>query len=222
MVAVVISRCEVMSTTTMTANRQGMSKGPAGDHAPGTAAITEVIKEVLNNHSYIHEKRIQKLLFLADLLSIQTRGNRLIDADFKPYYYGVFSDSVSLSLQSMKDVKTAVTRAPDGTDVLAFLKPDKPYKTALSTDQRKLVDETIVAYRQCSTEQLAEIGKHSLLWESSDHGQPFDYSKYLEDPTSRMSPAMTKAFVSAHRDSARGKLRTARTVRELLKPLLTS
>jgi hypothetical protein len=185
----------------------------------GSAEIEDVIKEILNAHSYIHEKRIQKLLFLADLYSIQTRGKRLIDADFKPYYYGVFSDKVSLALQTLSNVKTAFTEAPDGSEVLTFLRPEKPFRTGMSAGDRKLIKLVLYVYRNQPTEMLADIGKHSLLWQSAEHGQPFDYAKYLADPAVRISPRMARAYHSARRAGLRGNLRTAPNVRELLRSL---
>ena len=70
--------------------------------------LDNVIRYLLNQHSFLHEKRIQKLVFLADLQMLQTTGKRLVEADFKPYYHGVYSDDVLLALQSMADLETGI------------------------------------------------------------------------------------------------------------------
>lgn len=185
------------------------------------ARLQEVIKELLNRHAYLHEKRIQKLVFLADLHSIQTRGKRLVEADYKPYYYGVYSDLVSVALQTLADVKVAVQQTVEGSETLVFYKSDKPFKTQLTPDDRRVIDEVMRTYATLSNEELAQIGKHTLLWESAEHGQPFDYESYLKDPLSRTPPAMVRAFEAAQKHAATGGLRVAKSVDELLDPLFT-
>lgn len=185
-----------------------------------TERLQDFIRELLNRHSYLHEKRIQKLLFLADLHSIQMRGKRLFDADFKPYYYGVYSDDVSLALQSLGDAKVAAGTTAEGADILVFYKPDRPFKTNLSAEEKRIIGETLSAYSGMTNEQLAQIGKHTVLWESREHGQPFDYESYLKNPLSRTPPAMVKAFVMAKAQEKAGKLHRAESVDEALSTIL--
>ena len=199
-----------------------MNSRPTGtrDHSVGegemASKLEDVIRHLLNRSNYLHEKRIQKLIFLADLYCLQTTGRRLVAANFKPYHYGVHSDDVSLALQSMEGLRVSADTSPDGTPTVVFLRPSKPYATPhLTAHDRKILDEALVAYSRLTNEQLAQIGKTTLLWESTEFGQLFDYELYLKDPASRLSPEMMKAFEAAERAVSRGKLKKYATVEEM-------
>lgn len=175
-----------------------------------------MLRYLLNHHTFLHEKRIQKLVFLADLHSIQTRGTRLVDADFRRYYYGVYSERVALALQSLEGVSVRPDRGPDGSPTFVFLKPKEPLPTRrLTKEDEAILDEVLRAYKGVSTEDLAEMGKATLLWESAEFGQALDYEAYLKDPASRVTPAMKKAFESALAERRRARLKTFAGVDEM-------
>lgn len=190
------------------------SKPPArGPRTAEQEKLDNVIRYLLNQHSFLHEKRIQKLVFLADLQMLQTTGKRMVEADFKPFYHGVYSDDVLLSLQSMPDLKTGPDTAPDGRETVVFLREKRPYSVkGLTTDEKAVLDEIVSTYGRMSTDELAAIGKSTLLWESSDFGEPFDYAAYRSDPAMRVTPRMAKAFASTERLMAARKLKEYDTV----------
>jgi len=168
----------------------------------------DVVSFFLNEHNFIHEKRLQKLIFLADLHSLQTTGKRLLDADFKPYYHGVFSDMISAGLQSMKGLLSQPDVAPDGRTTIVFLKPPKPYPTkTLGRAELNILRETFEAYKALTNEDLAELGKHSLLWDSAEFAQPFDYETYARDPAMRLTAEMAAAFENTEMAIERGTLK---------------
>lgn len=175
----------------------------ANVHEKGQADLEDLIKEILNRHSFLHEKRIQKLIFLADLHSIQTRGRRLVNADFKPYFHGVFSDDVHLALQNLKEARVSPDTAPDGRITIVFLGPEKPFKSRLGKVDLQLLEDVLKAYKGLSTDELAQIGKHSLLWETTEHNEIFDYEAYMKNPASRTSPAMIRAYDATIRTATR-------------------
>jgi len=178
--------------------------------------LGDVIRSLLNRHTHLHEKRIQKLVFLADLHSIQTRGKRLVEADFKRYYHGVYSEMVSLKLQGLEGVDVRPDIAPDGSATLAFLKPKKALPTPhLLKEDLLILEETLRACKSLSTEELAEIGKTTLLWESAEFGQPLDYDSYLRDPSTRLSPEMRKAFDAAIEERKRARPKSFGSVDEM-------
>ncbi len=168
--------------------------------------LADVIRELLNRHAFLHEKRIQKLVFLADLHSIQTRGKRLVEVDFKKYYHGVYSEGIHLALQNLPDVRAAPETTIDGSETLVFLRPERPFPTQLSNEQLEVLTEATDAYRGFSTDQLAQIGKHTLFWENAEHGEEFDYAAYVADPSVRLSPAMGRAYDVAVEKQRKGEL----------------
>jgi hypothetical protein len=185
--------------------------------ASDASRLEDLIRYFLNHHTYLHEKRIQKLIFLADLHSIETRGRRLVEADFKRYYHGVYSDRVSLALQSLEGVQARPDVAPDGSPTVVFLRPPRPLATpTLGPDEIAILDEVLKAYKTCTTEDLAEIGKATLLWESAAFAQVLDYDAFLRDPATRTSPAMKDAFESALAERRRGRPKSYAGVDEMI------
>jgi uncharacterized phage-associated protein len=179
--------------------------------------LEDVIRHLINLHNYLHEKRIQKLVFLADLRSIQSRGRRLVEADFKRYYHGVFSEQVALTLGSMQDLKTEPEMTLDNTVTVRYCRPDFPYQTpSLGEDDKRILNEIVAVYRKTTNEELADIGKSTRLWESVEFGQVFDYNSYLADPATPFSKGMGEAYERAVQQQQTGKLKTAPSVEELM------
>ncbi len=54
----------------------------------------EVVKGFLERYRYLHEYRIQKLVYLAEVVSVYERGRRLTELEFKPYMYGAYADDL--------------------------------------------------------------------------------------------------------------------------------
>lgn len=179
--------------------------------------LEDVIRFLLNHHTFLHEKRIQKLVFLADLHSIQTRGRRLVEADFKRYYHGVYSEKIALALQSLQGVDVRPDTGPDGAPTFVFLRPKKALPTPhITREDRKILEEILQAYKSLSTEELAQVGKSTLLWESAEFGEQLDYDAYLRDPSSRLTPQMKKAFEVAIEERRRGRPKTYATVDDMV------
>jgi hypothetical protein len=186
-------------------------------HGGDDARLDDVIRYLLNHHTYLHEKRIQKLVFLADLHSIQTRGKRLVDAKFKRYYHGVYCDRISLALQSLDGVQTRPDIAPDGSPGFVFLRPKKPLGTpTLGPAEEAILSEVLAAYKGCTTDDLAEIGKATLLWKTAEFDQELDYEAFLKDPSSRLSPAMKDAFEGALVERRRGRPKSYADIDEMM------
>jgi hypothetical protein len=192
---------------------QLVGEAPSADDA----RLEDVIRYLLNHHTYLHEKRIQKLIFLADLHSIQSRGKRLVDADFKRYYHGVYSDRIALALQSLDGVQTRPDVGLDGAATFVFLRPRKPLLTpTLGPEDEAILKEVLAAYKACTTDDLAEIGKTTVLWETAEFDQQLDYDAFLKDPSSRLPPQMKDAFEAALAERKRGRPKAYADVDEMM------
>ena len=74
-----------------------------------------MIRSFVARYRYLHEWRLQKLVFYADLLSLSRRGYRLTAAQFRRHHYGVYSEQVHEALMTMDNLESHEDRTPDWT-----------------------------------------------------------------------------------------------------------
>ncbi|MFC5365796.1 SocA family protein [Salinirubrum litoreum] len=158
----------------------------------GTVSLDEVIRGFINTNEYLHEYRLQKLVYLAELLSLRDRDwIRLTTADFKPYMYGAYSDELSERLDELKHEFSTKADTHHGKVVTAYTSPDSDPN--LDDDILKLIEEAnqMVRNGRFSNEELAEWSKSTLLYEYFPFGEKMDFSKYGENKE-RLSKDLSK------------------------------
>lgn len=143
--------------------------------------LKKVIKEFLSKYKYLYEIRIQKLVYYAELYSLENYGVRITKSNFKPFHYGSFSETVRDALQDL-DLPTKTVRT-HGKVTKRYLNygVESP---SLSQEKKKVIDRVHERTRSTSTEELAKLSKDSWLFNNFNKGDEMtfaDYKEYLVD-----------------------------------------
>lgn len=138
----------------------------------------EVIRAFLQKYRFLHEWRLQKLIFYADLLSLSRRGKRITDVPYQRFHHGVYSENVKLALQQMDEVARIPDTTPDGKETVAFTLPKTSRAPKLPREDLDLINEAHLATRSITNTDLAEWGKETSLWRGAKHGDVLDFEKY--------------------------------------------
>lgn len=168
-------------------------------------------------YNYLHEWRIQKLVFYADVLSLNRRGYRLTSAQFRKHYYGVFSDQVRDVLWHMADLDQRPDRTPTGRETVRFQVSGSLRVPTLSKEDVRLIDEAHEATRDLSNEQLADWGKETTIWRVTEQGEPLDLESYAK-LVSRDSPTDVERYLKlrATTETKKARFKSARELRKSL------
>lgn len=142
------------------------------------ARLQDVIRSFVARYNYLHEWRIQKLVFYADLLSLSRRGYRLTSADFKKHFYGVFSSNIREELRAMTDLTKRPDKTPTGKDTVRFQLQGSLVLPTLSKEDINLIEEAHEATRDMTNEQLADWGKETTIWRTTEQGALLDIRGY--------------------------------------------
>lgn len=144
---------------------------------PDVDEVREVLKEFLSKYKYLYEIRLQKLVYEAELYTLANYDARLTTAEFKPYMYGTFSETVREALNSMDVEKEVVTR--DGEKTKKYLS----YGVSggdLSDLKKDIIRSVHARTKRTSTSDLASASKNSWLYKNQQFGEPMDFHEYWE------------------------------------------
>ena len=157
-----------------------MTSGYKTGNGADITEIKEIVKEFLSNYRYLHEFRIQKLMYFAELYTIDNYEQRLSDATWKPYMYGSFSE----------DVRTAVQRLEEGNEVDTETVRRDGSKTTkyigygisggdISKAKKLIVNRVHQQFKSKSNDELGDESKESWLYQDQKFDTPMDFGKYL-------------------------------------------
>lgn len=139
--------------------------------------VKEIIRGFLSRNEFLHEFRLQKLVYLAELISAAEREERLTDADYKPYMYGAYSEDVSKALKEMDDSIETKADLRHGKVVTSYRsRGDSP---ELSDDIEDILDRVQSLVANLSSEELGEWSKETWLYENTPYGEPMNFEKYI-------------------------------------------
>ena len=138
--------------------------------------LKQLIKGFLSKHDFLHEYRLQKLIYLAELFWLEDNESRLTDANFKPYMFGSYSEDISVMLEELQgEVRTTVdmrhgklTTAYHGDNI------DMP------DDVAEIVEEVCSMAGDKSNEDLATWSKNTHLYQETNYGDLMNFQDYLE------------------------------------------
>jgi hypothetical protein len=181
------------------------------------ARLQDVIRSFVARYNYLHEWRIQKLIFYADMLSLSRRGYRLTSAEFKKHFYGVFSSEIREELWKMTDLTQRPDKTPTGKETVRFQLQGSLSIPTLSKEDIGLIDEAHEATRGLTNEQLADWGKETTLWRTTDQGATLDLRRYaaLLDRDSRADVERYQAL-RAQTETRKARFRTAKELRRAM------
>lgn len=142
--------------------------------------LEDLLVGFLSNYDFLHEYRLQKLVYAAELLHAEEEGgDPLVGAGFKPYMYGSYSERVADTLDAIDSRRDIVVR-PDfhhgkRTDAYRFDGGDTP---DLPDHAEDIVDRLHEATKSVTNEELAEWSKESWLYRETDYDEPMDFAEY--------------------------------------------
>lgn len=136
--------------------------------------LKEIIIEFLSKYEALYERRIQKLIFFAEVYTAQQTGQRLTDAKFAPYDYGPYSKAVLHALEELAD-EGRVYQISNGQ-----------YKTDLengdiSPKKTYLIDRIHSETKRMSSEELIDRAKDTWLWENFEYAEEMDFAEYIDE-----------------------------------------
>lgn len=151
---------------------------PQSGDSEGSEDLEAAISELMEEFDFLHELRIQKLLYIADLVSQLERDRRITDADFKPYMYGSYSDNISNTLSSFEkegkiyfepdykygDVTTKYTEMQDGQE----LNDEKA---------EEILQRVIEATSGWTSKDLGKWSKDSWLYKNTSYGSTMNFDR---------------------------------------------
>ena len=137
-----------------------------------------VIKEFLSKYRYLYEFRVQKLVFYAEVYTIDNYERRLTDASWKPYIYGSFSEDVRVAVREL-DVPTQ-TVYRNGDETIKYLNKGLSGQHLENEAKRAILDRVHQRTRNQSTKDLAQFSKNHWLFEHTDYESVMSFEKYLD------------------------------------------
>lgn len=145
------------------------------------ADLDEVIRGFLSRNKYLHEFRLQKLIYLAELLAVQKENRRLTDADYKPYMYGAYSEDVAEELSDLKPDASTKATTHHGKLVTAFVEPDK--NPELDDTVEEILDRVHEGVKdtRIPNDDFGEWSKESWLYKNTPFDHRMDFLRYRDE-----------------------------------------
>lgn len=162
----------------------------------GSNGLKSVIKGFLREYEFLHEYRLQKLIYILDLLAVEKEGNRITNADFKPFMYGSYSEEIGDALESLERDPEVDTK-PDmhhGKTTVAYM-ADEIQDEEIPDNIEELIKEVIQVTKGSSNDELGNWSKETWLYNNTPYGEEMDFMDYLKNiERGRISSDLEKRF----------------------------
>ncbi|AAV47143.1 unknown [Haloarcula marismortui ATCC 43049] len=156
------------------------SGSDVGSDKDPPVSLQEVIKAFLQTHQFLHQYRLQKLIYLAELMYREKHeGRPLTEAEYKPYMYGAYSEDVDDTLSELRgdpEVKAENQHR--------YRNSKTTYKGEIEdldipSDVEDLVEVVTNMTRRMSSDDLAQWSKSTYLFDETDYNDEMEFEKYL-------------------------------------------
>ncbi|ELZ35186.1 type II toxin-antitoxin system antitoxin SocA domain-containing protein [Halorubrum distributum] len=144
-------------------------------------ALEDLIRGFLSKYKFLHEYRLQKLIYFAELFATESKDSRLTEADFKPFMYGAYSEDVSEKLEEMESEPDVATKTDmhHGKTVTAYLGQDID-ESDVDPDAMDIISQVHPSTQSESNEDLAQASKQSWLYQETPYSSEMDFDEYRE------------------------------------------
>ncbi|CAD6494048.1 MAG: hypothetical protein LAKADJCE_00626 [Candidatus Argoarchaeum ethanivorans] len=173
---------------------------------------------------YLTLIRLIKLIYIAEIYSIEKFGRRLTEVDFLNYHYGPWSSEIDSTgeILSGDDILIEFDRTPQGYDA-SFFKPNVD-KTAinLSEEDISILDNVIKEWGLKKTGNIIRFVKSTPLYKNSGFGELINFDEYIEECRSVLVESDNKILSGVHEaieEYKKGLGKTFETKDKLLKHL---
>lgn len=159
----------------------------------------EVVKGFLERYRYLHEYRIQKLLYITEVVSVYERGKRLTEFDFKPYMYGAYSDNLPQLLERLAEDGEVKTKKDThhGKKTTAYMSVDesgKEISATLPKEVENIIERVHRATKSMSNEELAKWSKETWLYQEEGYGEPMDFGRLMHRSGREIEEELKQGF----------------------------
>lgn len=192
--------------------RQGasMSDSPlseltTGNEADEKISLKNIIQGFLLNSNFLHEFRLQKLVYIADLVSKVKRedSQRLTNADFRPYMYGSYSEELGKTLNKLKEENELPHKRDRqyGKITTVYLGSQHPsmspneMQVQLQEGEKEIIEAVSQATKGWSNDELGEWSKDSWLYENTSYGEEMNFDR-LDQAKHKVREELVQTFPS--------------------------
>lgn len=144
-----------------------------------SVSVEDLIRGFLGTHRFLHQYRIQKLIYLAELMYSEKHEKPLTKSQYKPYMYGAYSEDVDDVLSNMK-------RDPSVESESQYRYGDRKttYKSSsvdpdLDSEVEELVRIVTDLTRSMSSDEIAEWSKSTYLFDETDYDERMEFRDYV-------------------------------------------
>lgn len=142
-------------------------------------SIKPLLAYLIEQHDRILDERIQKVAFYAEAIYHREHGERLTDAEWRPFMYGMYSPDARRALDDMKDNGAEIRHTMNnGRRTVAYVNPPEPAE--LPEDVGAFLDGAIEETRDVTTGELISWTKGTRLFQTTDFDTPADFASNSE------------------------------------------
>jgi len=168
----------------------------------------EVVKGFLERYRYLHEYRIQKLVYLAEVVSVYERGRRLTELEFKPYMYGAYADDLPHLLERLAEDGEVKTKKDThhGKKTTAYMSVDesgREIRSTLTEEVESIIERVHKATKSMTNEDLAKWSKETWLYQEEGYGEAMDFSRLMQRSESEIKEELKRGFPDLELDPRR-------------------
>ncbi|WP_435143793.1 type II toxin-antitoxin system antitoxin SocA domain-containing protein [Halobaculum sp. P14] len=169
----------------------------------------EIVKGFLERYRYLHEYRIQKLVYITEVVSVYERGKRLTEFDFKPYLYGAYADNLPQMLERLAEDGEVDTKKDThhGKKTTAYMSVDesgKEISATLTDEVGDIIERVHEATKSMSNEELAKWSKETWLYQEEGYGKPMDFSRLMQRSEREIEEELKQGFPDLELSPQRG------------------
>lgn len=146
-------------------------------HDTTIADVQNIITAFLSKYKHVEERRIQNLLYNAELYALAAYDTRFTTLDFYPYMHGVTSNTVHEALQSLSvETDTVVKNGVTTQRYLSYgVSP-----SGVSPREQEIITRVHNHTKTTSTTELIQEVKETWLWNTHDFSEALDFNAYQE------------------------------------------
>lgn len=151
----------------------------------GKETAGEVITAFLRKHKHLYEIRLQNLLYITELYTIQNYDTRFTDAAFTPNMHGATSTHIHETLHSLPLETDIVTR--NGVKTRKYLSYGVPSQHLPETPEA-IINAVHTRTRTTPTSELVTDAKTTWLHNHHENGDEMNFTNYYTEvvkPTAR-------------------------------------
>ncbi|MCD4841959.1 MAG: SocA family protein [Methanosarcinales archaeon] len=146
--------------------------------------IRDIIVFFTYNTKYLTEIRLNKLIYLAELYSIEKLGKRLLDIDFLSYRYGPYSPDIATIGEAIsgEDITIEYETTNTGHNANFYrTTKDKMCVKHLTVEEFGVLDDIVRDFKFKSTSQIVDAAKNSEPYLKTSFEDVIDLDKYKRD-----------------------------------------